>query len=1683
MRKKIVSLLLAACLALGSIPGTAFTVWAAEVQQEEVAQTNEEENNLSAPGNDLIDEESEDSEIKGDAGDDQESGLDDSEEGSSAEENGEADDKEGFDDESGNDCPYEDEEDDDEADEIESGEMESSVPINSGEDTEDSVEKNGKNAEILQNEPEVIVEEYVGEILPSTIVTVSETALMQVLENGEFDWCYGNQLDGLAREVYDFLCDVYGDNANTGEQTLTFSEPVTFEAEISGSSIVANDSYNAATEKIRQAAQSGGDAFYYDHPETFWMKSYRFGYSISAGKEDENWIGKIEKLNFEPIEMVTGASSQARIAAFESGLTAAVDEIEGNLSAQAGRYDMAKEVHDYLCDKLTYDLNGEYAHSAGVAFGGDALAVCEGYAKAYKVLCDEMGIPCVLVSGWGITSSGQGEAHMWNYAQMKNGKWYLVDATWDDQTSRIYYNYFLAGASSSGFNGRKVGEDHVSDGDFSGAKIMNFAYPVLEETAWTQADEEIEEKPEEPAAFDAWSFSDPAMTDSFSYLAPFFTELQAQRLSELLERTKGTDFGMAASAAILNSSLQGPDDFGKETVNEITETDRSGALGISAISYIKYLHASQLWLDVCRAQQENENDLQGLYDAVKAYENGGESVLIRISGEYGGEGSRALWGVKVVEEGTESRILVYDSRHPGEERYLTLNKGADGNFISWSYPIAATAIWGSGKTYASLTYFTRAESLYQVLDEGLNENAGSAGSGISSNLLALGSGEMAENGLIPIRMTDITESGMEETVTPKLYWTQNNEVEIFAKEGSIDVELVTDDAAIGVCVSGGQDADSAALKCSAEEKTAEFNAAAGSSIFVSFTKAAGDGKRAVLSVEGIASGAAVSVAETESGFCAVGLNSIMIANENADGKRTETMLEVTDGSRVNISVGEDGNVSAGYEMVPVTIKVTQDQEKLTRVLEEFPAILDIRELFVLDENCGAAVYFVTGGTGNGTITQDGELTVTGEGTFWISVETAENGKYEAGKAAAELTIHKLPTFTVTFDTQGGSVIEPVAKIHEGTVIDRPADPKRKGYFFKGWYLNGALYDFSAPVTEDIVLTAVWEAIPEDYEGVLEPDIPTGGIPEGLWFAGVEDEVYTGKAIQPDIRVYSGSVRLKKGQDYTLSYRNNIKAADASAKTAPTIVVTGKGSYAGKVMTTFSILPKDIGDEDLNANDMLVKYNKRVQKPTPTVTWNGKKLMNRTDYTVTWPDAEEGAYREAGTWTILVKGKGNYTGERTVQLTVTASDLISSASVSRIPAQQYTGEKLEPMLTVKRGGKRLEEGKDYVVEYLDNVKIGTATAVITGKDGYAGEKRVTFRINGVAISRAKVSGLKTAFVYTGEEIRQSCELTITVGKDKKTLTENVDYTVSYEKNRNVGTAAVIFTGINGYSGTLKKTFKITAYDIAKDPNGIFEVQDGIEEEYVKDGSMPKPSITFRGEQLLENVDYRLNYKNHTAVNDGSNPKKMPTISIVGKGNFKGTRTVTFLIKSKDIGSLTLTAADKVFQNKKNGWKAAPVITDVNGKKLYAGRDYDRTPQYTYADRTELESGIVREAGEQVWTNDIPPVGTVICVTVKGIENYEGEVTGKYRIIKTDIKGASVTVPAQMYTGSEICPDRDEITVKIGKTELTSEDYEIVGYSNNINKGSGVIVLRGKGEYGGTKAVKFTIRTKELFWWWS
>ena len=427
-------------------------------------------------------------------------------------------------------------------------------------------------------------------------------------------------------------------------------------------------------------------------------------------------------------------------------------------------------------------------------------------------------------------------------------------------------------------------------------------------------------------------------------------------------------------------------------------------------------------------------------------------------------------------------------------------------------------------------------------------------------------------------------------------------------------------------------------------------------------------------------------------------------------------------------------------------------------------------------------------------------------------------------------------------------------------------------------------------------------------------------------------------------------------------------------------------------------------------------------------------------------------------------------------------------VSGVKDLTYTGGALTQNIAVYNGNRLLEEGVDYTVSYKNNVKVSTEETneakkpaiIVKGKGGYTGTQTIYFEIlpepasevNKTSLLKATVKSIGT-MEYQGTAIEP--KPVVKVGS--KALTEGVDYTLSYENNKGAGEAAIVISGINDYKGTKKVPFTIN-YNMQKDEAGLLNVMfDTQDVPYVKGGAKPTVKV-YCGDRLLrENTDYKLSYKNNKAI-AGASDKKAPTVVITGKGNYKGKREVSFNIVQQDIGELTLTAKDKVYTDKAGKFATSFVITDKDGKKLSAGRDYDKkSVVYTYA-----------ETGEPVGKTDIVPQGTELCITVNATETgvYRGSVRGTYRIAAYDIGKAKVTVEPQIYTGSEIKPDSGtglKVTYKGYDNGLTEgADYEITGYANNVKKGTAKLYIKGLGDFGGTKTVNFKIKTKTFQWWW-
>lgn len=693
------------------------------------------------------------------------------------------------------------------------------------------------------------------------------------------------------------------------------------------------------------------------------------------------------------------------------------------------------------------------------------------------------------------------------------------------------------------------------------------------------------------------------------------------------------------------------------------------------------------------------------------------------------------------------------------------------------------------------------------------------------------------------------------------------------------------------------------------------------------------------------------------------------------------------------------------------------------------------------------------------------------------------------------------TYIVSFDLQGhGMVLDEYTlpiymNLAPGSLIKEPTEPSDNDYIFTGWYKDvecTALWNFEIDMIQsDIILYAGWkqkdsgnsdddpkedlpdDILPDDPSEVLPGDIPSDGkIPQGLWIAGIDESYpYTGKAIKPAVRVYDGDKRLKAGRDYSISYKNNIKASDVSNnQKAPAVVVKGKGNYAGTETAVFKILAANI--DDVTVESLTLAYADKIQKKVPVLTYNGKKLVKEKDFMVDYPDKMTDAYKATGTYKVVLTGKGNFVGTKTADIIITDKTLISKATVAKIPNQVYNEREQTPPLTVTMKGVPLKEGTDYTVRYENNTEVGTAKAILTGTgDNYAGTKKVTFKITGTPLKGAVITGTEgKAYTYTGTAHMPD----IVVDLNGKPLTKGTDYKVSYSNNIKAGKATIIVQGIRAYTGTVKKTFKIAAYDL-NDQKVQIEGPDQ-KVKYAKGGSKPKIGLTFSDMKLTEGKDYTISYQNNKSVTVADTQKR-PQLTIKGKGNFKGTLIKDFSIISKALGDeeapVTLAVADIAYIDKAGKYISKPVLTDADGKKLVAGIDYESKGIYTL------------ENGKALTGEDIVDANTNIKVKVTGKGAYYGELETTYRVTKSDFNKAKIKIPAQAYTGKEIILAEKDITVKIGDIMLSPGiDYEIVkgSYHNNVKKGTATVKIVGKGNYGGTKTIKFKIVSKRLVWFW-
>lgn len=334
---------------------------------------------------------------------------------------------------------------------VNSNEFESTIEIVSNEISSNET-KNNKQSDVNTNDIELIIQEPNSNAIPSETIAARY---------------YYSQLNSYGKAIYDKLKD-NKNQLKTGTYVFEF-----------GTNFNTLLHSEKGEQILNTAFQSAWNAFSYDECDLFYVDIKKMNlicetrtlggittYYVSIGPGDnKNYLQD----NFQTVEKIEKAQNY-------------INNIIKQIIKQTKddqKITRVKKVHDWMIDAIEYDQSETNVNKFNI-YGTihDKKAVCEGYARSFRYIMEEIGVPCVLVSGTAKNSQGKTEVHAWNYVQIDD-KWYAVDVTWDDPiitgggsiTDNEKYKFFLKGSE-------EFFKDHTESGEFSENSIK-FSFPIL----------------------------------------------------------------------------------------------------------------------------------------------------------------------------------------------------------------------------------------------------------------------------------------------------------------------------------------------------------------------------------------------------------------------------------------------------------------------------------------------------------------------------------------------------------------------------------------------------------------------------------------------------------------------------------------------------------------------------------------------------------------------------------------------------------------------------------------------------------------------------------------------------------------------------------------------------------------------------------------------------------------------------------------------------------------------------------------------------------------------------------------------------------------------------------------------------------------------------------------------------
>ena len=725
-----------------------------------------------------------------------------------------------------------------------------------------------------------------------------------------------------------------------------------------------------------------------------------------------------------------------------------------------------------------------------------------------------------------------------------------------------------------------------------------------------------------------------------------------------------------------------------------------------------------------------------------------------------------------------------------------------------------------------------------------------------------------------------------------------------------------------------------------------------------------------------------------------------------------------------------GTVTRTYKITPKSVTVTAEDK--TKVFGETDPKLTAKVDGTLGDD--TVEYTLTREAGEAA----GKYTITPSGK-------AEQGNYSVTYVAGKLTITSQSIDPGTDpekpnpDYTGAKVNSPSDKVYDGnehkwspTVTDKADKKLEAGTDYTVEYSTKNFKDVG---TIDVTITGIG-----NYTGTVTR---TYKITPKSVTVTAEDKTKVFGETDPKLTATVAGTLGDDKVDYTLSRK------DGEAAGKYEITVKGdklQGNYtvtyvAGTLTITAQSIDPGTNPEKPNPDYTGAKvnspkdavYDGNEHKWIPTVTDKAdKKLEAGKDYTVEYSTKN---FKDVGTIKVTITGKGNYTG------TVTRTYKITPKSVT-VTAEDKTkvfGE-TDPKLTATVAGTLGDDKVDYTLSRKDGEAAGKYEITVKG-DKLQGNYTVTYVAGTLTITSQSIDPgtdpEKPNPDYTGAKVNSPSDEvydgkehkwipTVTDKADKK-LEAGTDYTVEYStKNfKDVGTVEVTITGIGNYSGTVKRSYKVTPkeYTVTTDSatktySGTALTAGGKVEGIVSSETVEFTTTGSQTDVGTSKNTYELVWKSAKATNYTLAKESIGELTVKAKSIVPDDKDTP---DSDKTGITVSEPSDSKYDGKEH--KEVLTVTDTKtGKELVAGTDYSVT-----------------------YSSDLVNAGTVK-VTVAGLGNYSGSFTKTYKITKRSVTLTSATV-SKVYDGSALT-NTDIAVSGDGFVEGEGASYEVTGTQTEV-----------------------------------